>query len=31
LIYFNKVFKDNQMQEDDIERALALGRSIKLY
>lgn len=31
LIYFNKKYKNNQMEEDDIERALALGRSIKLY
>jgi hypothetical protein len=31
LIYFNKMYKDNQMHEDDMERALALGRSIKLY
>jgi hypothetical protein len=31
LIYFNKMYSDNQMHEDDMERALALGRSIKLY
>jgi hypothetical protein len=31
LIYFSNKYNSNQIEQDDIERALSLGKSIKLY
>ena len=31
LIYFSNKYYDNKVKQDDIEKALVLGKSIKLY